>query len=151
MTIGERIREARKSKGLTQKQLADKLQISYVNISQLERNERDPKHETIMRIASALNLSYGERDILLWGEVDREYELICDTLNSAGIKVEQGLTSDSFLISYANMDDTPKSIDYPYLAFIVKKALQDAETHKNMYLKKRLETELFFRENWPEI
>jgi transcriptional regulator with XRE-family HTH domain len=56
MTYGENIREAREEKGLTQKQLAEKLQISYVNISQLERNERVPNMNTLERIASALGV-----------------------------------------------------------------------------------------------
>lgn len=54
MTIGKQIQAARKSKGLTQKQLADKMQISYVNISQLERDERNPTLETLQRVADAL-------------------------------------------------------------------------------------------------
>ena len=57
MTVGERIRESRKAKGLTQKQLADKMHISYVNISQLECNERQPNRETIQRIADALEVN----------------------------------------------------------------------------------------------
>lgn len=60
MTIGERIKAARKKAGMTQKQLAEKLNISYVNISQLENNQRTPGYETIRRIADALGVSIYE-------------------------------------------------------------------------------------------
>ena len=54
MNVGNRIKLARKAAGLTQKQLADRLGISPVNISQLENNARAPKFETLKRIAEAL-------------------------------------------------------------------------------------------------
>lgn len=54
MTIGQRIRETRIKAGLTQKELAEKLGISYVGISQWENDKRNPKKETIQRIADAL-------------------------------------------------------------------------------------------------
>ena len=54
MTTGQLIRAARKRAGLTQKELGNKLKISYVNISQLENDQRAPGFETIQRIAAAL-------------------------------------------------------------------------------------------------
>ena len=56
MTIGERIKAAREEKSMTQTQLADKLNISYVNISQLETGARDPKAGTLAKIAAALEV-----------------------------------------------------------------------------------------------
>ena len=56
MTTGQLIREARKKAGLTQKELAQKLGISYVGVSQWENNLRNPKHETLQRIAKALDV-----------------------------------------------------------------------------------------------
>lgn len=56
MTIGESIKMARKKAGLTQKALADKLGIPYQGISQYERGIRNPKLETLERIASALEI-----------------------------------------------------------------------------------------------
>ena len=54
MNISERIREARKSAKMTQQELADKLGVSYTLISQYERGLRNPKVETLQRIADAL-------------------------------------------------------------------------------------------------
>lgn len=56
MTVGDRIRNARKSVGVTQQELANRLGISYVGISQWENNSRNPKIETIRRIAKALGV-----------------------------------------------------------------------------------------------
>lgn len=57
MTLGERIKSARRECGMTQKDLADKTGMTYQQISQYERNERQPKVETLIRISNALNKS----------------------------------------------------------------------------------------------
>lgn len=54
MTTGQRIRDARKKVGMTQTELAQKLNIPFQSISQWERNLRNPKFDTIQRIADAL-------------------------------------------------------------------------------------------------
>ncbi len=54
MTTGQRIRAARKRAGLTQADLASKLGIPYQSIGQWERDVRNPKYETLQRIADAL-------------------------------------------------------------------------------------------------
>ena len=59
MTIGERIREARKQAGMTQGELAEKLEISYVGVSQWESGRRNPKESTLARIADVLDVPLG--------------------------------------------------------------------------------------------
>ena len=56
MTAGEKIKAARKRAGMTQQELADKLNVSFVNISQFENNKRNPKLETIRKIAAAIGV-----------------------------------------------------------------------------------------------
>lgn len=68
MTIGERIKNERKKAGLTQQELADRLGVSFANISQYENNKRNPKHETVFKIADAIGVN---PYYLLYG-VDRE-------------------------------------------------------------------------------
>lgn len=58
MSFGERLREARKKAGYTQKELAKKLNVSYQQIGQYESNIRNPKKETLAKIADALQLGY---------------------------------------------------------------------------------------------
>lgn len=60
MTTGQLIQQARKSAGLSQKQLGEKLGLSASMIGQWENDLRNPKYETIKRIASALNVGWRE-------------------------------------------------------------------------------------------
>lgn len=59
MTIGQRIKEARLNAGFTQKMLADELGVSFVNVSQWENGARNPKIQTLQKIANALNVTVG--------------------------------------------------------------------------------------------
>jgi len=60
MTTGQLIRAARKKAGITQTELAQKLNIPFQSVSQWERDLRNPKYETIKRIAAALNIEWIE-------------------------------------------------------------------------------------------
>ena len=60
MTIGQRIKAARKQVGMTQAELALKLGIPYQSIGQWERDIRNPKLETLQRIADAMEISVSE-------------------------------------------------------------------------------------------
>lgn len=60
MTSGERIRLARERAGLTQKELGEKLNISYQNITKWENCARTPRFETLERIANALGIKLDE-------------------------------------------------------------------------------------------
>lgn len=56
MTIGQSIQQARKKAGLTQKQLAEKSGIATITLQQYERGVREPKLDTIAKIARAMGL-----------------------------------------------------------------------------------------------
>lgn len=56
MTTGEKIKKARKAAGLTQKQLADSLGVSESFVSQYESGKREPKYQTLVKLAAALGL-----------------------------------------------------------------------------------------------
>ena len=60
MTTGQQIKAARQKAGMTQAQLAEKLGIPYQSIGQWERNARNPKLDTLKRIADALNITVQE-------------------------------------------------------------------------------------------
>lgn len=57
VTTGERIKEARKKAGMTQKELAEKLGIPYQGVGQWENGLRNPKIETLIKIANALGVT----------------------------------------------------------------------------------------------
>jgi transcriptional regulator with XRE-family HTH domain len=55
--FGRRLAEVRKQKGLTQQQLAEKLDISLVSIAYIETGKRWPRLVTLSRIADALGVN----------------------------------------------------------------------------------------------
>lgn len=60
MTVSEKIQEARSKAGLTQQQLADAIGTTTQNISQYERGVRNPKIETLRKIADAFGVPVTE-------------------------------------------------------------------------------------------
>jgi transcriptional regulator with XRE-family HTH domain len=62
MTIGQKIKQIRKEKGLTQKELAQKLGFTSQNLAQYENGKRLPKTETLKKIANVLEVSIFELD-----------------------------------------------------------------------------------------
>ena len=52
-----RIREIRKRRGITQKQLADALQVTESAVSHWEKGRRDPDLETLLKIGEVLECS----------------------------------------------------------------------------------------------
>ena len=62
MNVGEKIREIRKSKNLSQKQLGERLGVSQAMIAQYENGDRNPKFETLLKIADALGVYIGKLD-----------------------------------------------------------------------------------------
>ena len=58
--IGENIRKARKAAGVSQKELADRLQVYQKDISRWENGERTPTMEVFTKICRELNASADE-------------------------------------------------------------------------------------------
>lgn len=58
MSFSDRLKEARKKSGFTQKQLADELGVTPAMIAQYETGKRQPKSETLTKIAEALKVGY---------------------------------------------------------------------------------------------
>ncbi len=55
-SIGERIRQARKSAGFTQASLAEKSGVAAISIHQYESGKRQPRMEQLRRISDALGI-----------------------------------------------------------------------------------------------
>ena len=58
MTTGEKIKAARIERGLTQAELATRLNLPYQSIGQWERGVRTPKRDTLQKIADALGVEW---------------------------------------------------------------------------------------------
>ena len=57
VTVGQRIRKARKEAGLTQAELGTRLGVAYQSIAQWECGCRNHKYESLQNIAKALNVN----------------------------------------------------------------------------------------------
>lgn len=55
-----RLKEFRLSKGITQEELAEKLNVGQNTISQWETGERIPRVPTVLKLAEVLGCSVGE-------------------------------------------------------------------------------------------
>lgn len=66
MTFGKKLKEARNSKGYTQRQLAEKIGAKHNSISNWEKDQNHPDPDTIELICGILNVSanyfFGEND-----------------------------------------------------------------------------------------
>lgn len=56
MSVGENIKALRKNKGLSQKQLADEVELSEITIRRYEKGINDPTTEVVNKIAEALGV-----------------------------------------------------------------------------------------------
>lgn len=91
MTIGDRIRAVRKSKDLTQKELAKRLGISDVCVAQWECHKRNPTSDSLKKIANGL-------------EVSVEY-LLGETNDTSVLKqLEIGTTIGTLVVENRNED-----------------------------------------------
>ena len=57
LTMGDRIRETRKKRGLTQDRLAEKLDISVEYVSQIERGIKTPSMQNFIKLVEVLDVS----------------------------------------------------------------------------------------------
>ena len=71
MTTGQLIKAARKKAGMTQEELGKKIGVSGSSMAQWENDLRNPKLDTLQRIASALGVPV--QDLISdWEAVDKE-------------------------------------------------------------------------------
>lgn len=78
LKIGDKIKELRKEKGVTQKQAAEELNISYSTYSNYENNNRTPDIETLCDIADYLGVNVS---ILLGTPDVNEHDIYFDFLS----------------------------------------------------------------------
>jgi transcriptional regulator with XRE-family HTH domain len=73
VTFGQRLRELRRERGLTQEDLSRRASIHAPTIGRLERGRREPRLKTILRLADGLGVSPGELlDDLAWRRLTPE-------------------------------------------------------------------------------
>lgn len=109
--LGDRIKDLRKQKNLSQSELADKVGISYAQIGRYETKGSQPPAETLKKIADALGVS---PDFLIYGTADE--------------KAKTKLTDADLINQFKaieNMDEEDKNVVKKLIdAFITKKQIQ---------------------------
>lgn len=76
MTSGQLIKAERKKAGLTQRELGQRIGVTYQTIAQWENDLRNPKYETLLKIANALDIDVmqlftdRESEIAEFGNID---------------------------------------------------------------------------------
>jgi HTH-type transcriptional regulator, competence development regulator len=74
--LGEKIRQVRESKGLLLRQVAAFIEVDTAFLSKMERGERKPKREQVIKLAGFLKTP--ESDLLVLWMADRIIETITD-------------------------------------------------------------------------
>ncbi len=81
-TLLEQIKRTRKSKGLTQAELAERLGKSEMTIRRWESEERSPRMEEVQKIAQVFNISVSELLSDTTEEKGTSSQSATDTVNS---------------------------------------------------------------------
>jgi transcriptional regulator with XRE-family HTH domain len=96
MNIGKAIRQLRKDKNLSQKELADLIEISQNSLSQIEIGSKRPNPQTMKRICKVLNTSESMLYILSVEEKDvpaerkQMFDLLYPDIKSLALKIFSG-------------------------------------------------------------
>ena len=111
MNIGEKIRQIRKSKGMTQQQLAEGIGVKRAVVSKYETGSIIPSLDTIKEIADALN-------VLIVELLGTSLAPVTIEETAEGIKVEKGVSildnKSQLLKAFDNLTEEGQSkvIDY---------------------------------------
>lgn len=138
MTIGQRIKEARKSAGLTQRELAEKSGTATGTIQQYELGKRQPRIEQLQAIASALGVT---TNYFLTGEKTEKHPLdwtrsLDKKLNLIGCSLE----SDELILGAFSDEDNKKWIRLPdCLLMLSDEELKTLDDETDSYLRFKLQ------------
>lgn len=109
--LGDRVKDLRKQKNLSQSELAEMVGISYAQIGRYETKGSQPPAETLKKIADALGVS---PDFLIYGTSD----------DKAKTKLTDAELINQFK-AIETMDDEDKNVIKKLIdAFITKKQIQ---------------------------
>ena len=140
MNIGERIRELRKSKNLTQKQLGDKIGVTAATITKYENNQLSINTDTLSKIAVAL-------DVPMFALID-DYTVDRDNIFDHEIK----LIGENFNLSDPEMKLISYSPDMKEVKQIICNKYENLEIFNKLFKSNILEKryDYKFEELGPE-
>ena len=138
--VGENIKKFRKLKGLTQKELAEKLGITQQSVAQYERTNKLPKLETLLYIADALDITLNG---LLFGESDLESEKALEKAMEETAKWNDKIVKRALIEHYNKLNKLgrEKAVERVYELTQVKEYTEKSEYEKFMQNMKANKTD----------
>lgn len=119
MNLGEKIRQARKRAGLTQKELGQRLGVSQAAIGQFESNNSNPQTGTLVKISDALNISVEDLlsdtpfgDAIEETKAELSNALEKRLLSNEAFKVEDGNHVLTFSSKNYSIEELTKILEY---------------------------------------
>lgn len=117
-TFGQRFKELRKNKGLTQETLAKNFYLNKSSISRYEQNKQLPEMDLLKKFADFFDVSI---DYLL-GRTDE-------------MKVSNSTYTTEELLQYLDDEQRKEFLELGIKGITIKKDIKDKEKIKNMLLK----------------
>jgi Predicted transcriptional regulators len=138
--IGSRIKNIRKEKGFTQREMAKRLDLPFSTYSNYENDNREPSFEILNRIAKILELPVA---LLIADEVSLSaeaqlYDRMSDYLDELGLSVNQSGESQ---LDIDSASGTVASLSSEELTALFQRIADDAEKRTDKYIRERLKTE----------
>ncbi|HGJ5880375.1 MULTISPECIES: helix-turn-helix domain-containing protein [Arsenophonus] len=100
MAIGDNIRTRREALGMTREELAEKTQISFSQLSKIERNEqKNPTIQSIIAISTALNCSVDE---LIYNKKSTDTNYLIKVINNLPLEDQEVIKKISKGMSLIN-------------------------------------------------
>lgn len=130
--IGDKIKQIRKQAGLTQKELAEQLGTTQQNLAQYESGKRNPKIETIEKIANALDVPVSylignkEKTII---EESRQQTAFLNYLDNLGYEYIDGNWYDSEPEEVGILHIKKENIDIPITKYDFDRLEQSIENN----------------------
>lgn len=118
MTVGEKIREKRLEKGLTQKALGELAGIAEPTIRRYETGKLNPKMETIKKIADGLKITPFDLIGPEWFDLQAGPEKLAELRGQVGalqaVKAAYGEAASDLVATFSELNETgqKKALDY---------------------------------------
>lgn len=143
--IGSRIKEIRKSQGLSQRDIAKKLDMAFSTYSNYENNNREPSFEILKKIADILGVSVAQlvSDEAVAEEETSLFQQMIEYLNELGLSLDQDesdMEHDRFQVVSVE-HGTIALLDRAELLNLFESIQKDADAMKERYIIKRLSLE----------
>lgn len=143
--VGNRIKEIRKSKGLSQREVAKKLKMAFSTYSNYENNNREPNFETLKKIANVLDVSIAQlvNDEAIADEEISLFQKMKNYLDELDFSLEQDETDieyDRYQI-VSEKHGTISVLTHSELQNIFESILKNADEHRDRYIVNRLAAE----------